>query len=292
MDEFITITSGELTAKIAVQGAELTSFTDQQGRELMSSGDPAYWRGRAPLLFPIVGRLNEDILRLGENIYSMQKHGFARRSDFRIVETSEDTILLRLNQTEQTLVQYPFPFEMDARFQLESNTLRQTVTIRNTGANDMPFSFGFHPAFAWPLPFGGSRGDHSITFAEDEPANLCRVTPYGTIGTSAAATPVDGRNIALADGLFCDDALVWRELNSRALTYGSPNFPHLDIAFPDTPWLGIWTKPGAAFVCIEPWAGMADPGGYNGDFRDKPGIISLPSGEERSFRMDVSLIHP
>ena len=104
-------------------------------------------------------------------------------------------------------------------------------------------------------------------------------------------TPVVGREIAPDAALFEADALIWDDLASRSLTWGAPGESHLDIAFPDTPMLGIWQKPGANYLCIEPWQGHADPVGYDGDFRDKPGVVSLAPGKSRSFRMDVTL-HP
>ena len=255
----------------------------------MTDADPAYWSGRAPLLFPIVGRLNDDVLQVDGRLYPMQKHGFARKSLFTLVEASSSEARFRLVDSDTTPAQYPFAFELDAHFRVEGATLYQTVTVRNTGDAEMPFSFGYHPAFAWPLPFGGAREDHIIAFEREEPVKLARVTPYGTIAPDAVPTPVDGNTILLRDPLFDNDALVWRELNSRRLSYGAPGCPSLDIAFPDTSMLGIWTKPGAAFICVEPWAGMADPEGYSGEFADKPGIMHLSPGNERYFRMNVSL---
>ncbi len=255
----------------------------------MSDGDPDYWSGRAPLLFPIIGRLNEDTLRLGDKAYAMKKHGFARKSDFAIVDASDSAALFRLRDNAEGRAQYPFAFELDAHFRLDGATLHKTIIVRNNGDIALPFSFGYHPAFAWPLPFGGARDAHQICFERDEPASLARVTPYGTIGADRVPTPVAGNALTLADTLFDDDALVWRDLKSRQVTYGVPGYPQLDIAFPDTRHLGIWSKPGAAFVCVEPWAGIADPEGYQGDFRDKPGVMSLIPGDERSFRMDITL---
>lgn len=289
MAEIATISSGELTASISANGAELQSLKDSSGRELMTDADPAYWSGRAPLLFPIVGRLNGDVLRVNGGEYVMQKHGFARKSVFDLVQASATEAGFRLVDSERTRARYPFAFELDAHFRIEGATLYQTVTVRNTGVAEMPFSFGYHPAFAWPLPFGGARGDHVIRFEFDEPANLARVTSYGTIAPEAVLTPVIGNCLALHDGLFEDDALVWRELKSHRLTYGTPDGPSLDISFPDTTMLGIWTKPGAAFVCIEPWAGIADAEGYKGTYCDKRGIMMLHPGGERLFRMDVTL---
>lgn len=287
--ESVTISSGQLAAAISPLGAELQSLKDAHGRELMTDANPAFWSGRAPLLFPIVGRLHDDSLRVDGRRHPMQKHGFARKSLFSLVEKSASDALFRLVDNEATQTQYPFAFKLDAHFSIEGKTLHQTVTVRNTGDSDMPFSFGYHPAFAWPLPTGGAREDHVIRFEKDEPASLARVTPYGTIAPDTMPSPVDRSTIQLRDAVFEDDALVWRELNSHRLSYGAPGFASLDIAFPDTSMLGIWTKPGAAFVCVEPWAGLADPEGYNGEFADKPGIMHLLPGGARCFRMNISL---
>jgi galactose mutarotase-like enzyme len=285
----IEIGSGALRAAISPKGAELQSLTDVQGREYMSSGDPAFWRGRAPLLFPVIGRLNNDVLRLDGTEYRLEKHGFARRSTFDVVTHKADRVLFRLTDSETTRALYPFAFALDAEFRLSGATLHMTVTVSNTGDAPLPFSFGYHPAFAWPLPGGAPRVDHAITFKRPEPARLARVTPEGLIVADAKPSPVEGTRFTLADALFEDDALVWTGVNSRHLSYGAPGGAAMDITFPDTENLGIWTKPGAAFVCIEPWAGHADPEGYTGDFRDKPGVMLLPPQGARSFRMDVTI---
>ena len=284
----IEISSAKLAARIDPQGAELQSLTDTHGREHMSSGDPVFWAGRAPLLFPIVGRLNGDTLRAGGKDYALEKHGFARRSQFDVIDHDANSTTLRLVDSDATRVMYPFAFELDARFALAGETLAMTVTIRNPGEMPLPASFGYHPAFAWPLP-GGDRAAHAIVFNCNEPAPLRRLTPEGLVGPDPKPSPVVGNRFTLTDALFTDDALVWTDLASRSLTYGVPDGPQLNIAYPDTPYLGIWTKPGAAFVCIEPWAGHADSEGYPGEFSDKPGVISIAPGASRSFRMDVTV---
>ena len=284
----IEISSGTLTARIDPFGAELQSLSDAQGREYMSSGDPAFWKGRAPLLFPIVGRLNDDTLRVDGRTYKLEKHGFARRSRFDVIRHDGNSALLRLADNVATRDIYPFAFELDAAFALDGTTLSMTLTICNSGEAVLPASFGYHPAFAWPMP-GGTRSAHEIGFEKPEPAPLRRVTPEGLIGPDPKASPANGERFVLTDDLFADDALVWTDLNSRRVSYGIPDGPHLDIAFPDTPHLGIWTKPGAGFICIEPWAGHADPEGYAGEFRDKPGVMHIAPGAARSFRMNVTV---
>lgn len=285
----VSISSGELTARIAPLGAELVSLTDAEGRELMSDGDPAYWTGRAPLLFPIVGRLKDDQYRLAGKGHKLPQHGFARHSDFAVAALDPNAVRFRLVDSPATRADYPFAFLLDMAFVLEGATLSMTATIGNPGNEPLPASFGFHPAFAWPLPYGAPRTDHRVTFEKNEPAPLCAIAPGGLIAAEKAPSPVKGNMLTLRDDLFAHDALVWDTLESRALRYGAATGPALDIAFPDTPWLGIWTKPGAGYVCIEPWAGMADPEDFDGDFHEKPGVFIVAPGESRSFRMIVTL---
>ena len=290
MDEFqtITIASGGLTAEIARLGAELVSLTDGQGRELMSDGDPAVWAGRAPILFPIVGRLNGDSYTLDGQSYALPQHGFARRSEFAIAEQSESHVRLRLTDSPVTHAVYPFAFVLEMDFTLEGDTLHMAATIHNPGQKPLPASFGYHPAFAWPLPFGGAREDHQIMFETNEPADICALTPDGLID-GQLPSPVEGKALPLSDALFAKGALIWDQLNSHSVRYGGSIGPSLEMEFPDTEWLGIWTKPGAPFICIEPWAGMADTIGYEGDFRKRPGIFEIAPGGSRVFRMNVRL---
>ena len=84
--------------------------------------------------------------------------------------------------------------------------------------------------------------------------------------------------------------VIFDALQSRRLTYGAAEGPHLDIAFPGAASLGVWTKPGAPYVCIEPWRGMADPEGFTGDIRQKPGIFEVPPGGETEATMSVTLV--
>lgn len=292
MTDLITITSGDLTARINPLGAELWSLTDRDGREYMTDADPAFWTGHAPLLFPIVGALNGGRYRLGDAEHALPKHGFARTRRFACIAQEESQAGFRLTDDDDTRAAYPFAFALDMAFRLEGASLRMAAKVTNRGGQPMPFSFGYHPAFAWPLPGGAAKAAHRLTFAEGEPDPLRQLeAETGLVLPDPRPTPVTGRELALDARLFAADALIWDSIRSRALTYGATDGARLDVAFPDTPMLGIWQKPGANYVCLEPWQGIADPLGYEGDFRDKPGVVVLPPGEERSFRMDVS-VHP
>lgn len=270
-------------------GAELVSLRDPDGRELMTDADPAFWTGHAPILFPIVGRLNGDRYRLDGATYSLPQHGFARRRSFALAEQTAASVRFRLEDDAETRAVYPFSFALDVIHAIDGATLTTTVTVTNRDTRDMPASVGFHPAFAWPLPYGAPREAHRITFDQDEPSLLSAVAG-GLIAAEPRPSPLEGRELPLADALFTDDALVWDRIESRSVRYGADEGPALEIAFPNTPKLGIWSKPGARFVCVEPWHGIADPAGFDGEIWEKPGMSRVEPGRTRDFVMAVTLV--
>lgn len=284
----IGIGSDCLSAAIDPLGAELASLRDAQGRELMTDADPAFWTGHAPLLFPIVGALNGGAYRLGDQRHAVAQHGLARRLPFALTGRTRASATFRLTDSAATRAAYPFAFTLDADYRIEGATLAMTVTVTNSGDTDLPASFGWHPAFAWPLPYGQPRAAHRILFDAAEPDPLC-VLEGGVIVAEDRPSPLQGRTLALCDQLFARDALVWRAARSRGCLYGAAEGPQLRLDWSDNhPSLGIWTKPGAHYVCIEPWDGHADPAGFEGDIRDKPGIRRIPPGASRSYRLGVT----
>jgi galactose mutarotase-like enzyme len=284
----ITIATPQLSATINPFGAELTHLRDADGRELMTDADPAFWTGHAPLLFPIVGRLSGDVLRVNGADYPMKQHGFARRSLFTLAEQTDTRAVFLLEDSADTRAVYPFAFALRVTYTITDATLAIAVAIENRSEGTLPASFGFHPAFAWPLPYGHPRADHRIVFAADEPDPL-RELVGSAISSGRRPSPLHGRTLALDDALFTQDALIWDPVHSQSVRYGASTGPQLRVDFPDTPMLGIWTKPGAAFVCIEPWHGIADPVGFSGELTEKPGIFTLAPGETKHIAMAVTL---
>jgi galactose mutarotase-like enzyme len=286
-EHLIAIGNDRLSAAINPFGAELTQLRDAEGRELMTNADPAYWTGHAPILFPIVGRLNGDTLRIGGRDYPMKQHGFARTQLFELARRTDASVTFRLTANAETRAHYPFDFALEVGFSIGAATLAIDVRVSNPGGEPLPASFGFHPAFAWPLPYGRPRNEHRIIFSKDEPGDIVELAD----GLFAAKrpSPLDGKVLHLADDLFADNALIWDPVASRSVTYGANGGPQLRIDFPDTPHLGIWTKPGAAFVCVEPWHGHADPVGFDGDFRAKPGVFEVAPGADWTCRMAITL---
>lgn len=288
--DLVTIASGALRAAINPLGAELWSLTDSDAREFLTDADPAFWTGHAPLLFPAVGSSVDDRIVVDGVAYPLPRHGFARRSRFAVIDRGPAHATFRLTDSAATRAAYPFAFVLDMTFRIEGTRLAMIARVANPGAAMLPFSFGFHPAFAWPLPGGADKAAHRISFACDEPQPVRRVDrATGVLLPHAEPSPVSGRELALDPALFAADALIWTALASRSLRYHAPGGSALAIAFPDCPMLGLWQVPGARYLCIEPWAGHADPQGFAGEFASRPGVMLLAPGAAREFRMIVDV---
>ncbi|MBS9475588.1 aldose 1-epimerase family protein [Ancylobacter radicis] len=290
-DQPVKLTSDHLSVEIARLGAEMQSLKDAQGRDLLWDGDPAFWTGRAPLLFPIVGRLPGDQLVHEGVAYPMSQHGFARRRAFALREASASQARFSLRADGETRKQYPFDFTLTVTYTLIEATLTIEVQVANPGPVTLPASVGFHPAFRWPLPYGGTRADHRLVFekAEVEPVHR----PVGGL-LSAASEPNPAVDTVIApdDAMFERDALIFLHPRSHHVRFGVPGEPGLEIAYPGMEQLGLWSKPGAPFLCIEPWSGYASPEASSSEpgaaeFMDKPGLSLIPPGGSKSFAMAV-----
>jgi len=289
---WIAIASDRLRAEVDPQGAQLSRLSDSAGRDLLWDGDPAVWTGRAPLLFPIVGVLMGGSYRLGAKTYRLPRHGFARNRAFSIIASSPCATRLRLSADAQSLAVYPFEFTLEVEFRVVGPSLFVTSTIRQHGEETLYASFGYHPALRWPLPFGGARESHFIEFASEERGLVRRIDADGLLKPDPVASPVVARRLRLTDALFDDDVLIFEGLQSRSVSYGSESALRVRVDFPDARYLGIWSKPAAGFVCIEPWHGITDPEGYAGDFSQKPGVFAVAPGAEFSSTMSISLEDP
>ena len=275
----IHLQHGEYEAEVAPLGAELTALR-WRGLDLLWNGDPRWWGRRAPVLFPVVGRLNGDTLRHEDRSHHLPQHGFARDLPWETLGADDRSAALRLCDSSKTREGYPFTFDLTQRLVLSNSGLQAVFTLTNPGPGDLIACLGVHPAFRWPLP-GGSRDEHRIEFESDEPEPMRRLK-NGLLREAPQPSPLIASPLLLNDTLFTDDALIFDRLRSRHLRFTAPGVPVVEMAW-DFPHFGIWTKPGAPFICLEPWQGFADPEGFNGEFRGKPGVTRLAPNETRSW---------
>jgi galactose mutarotase-like enzyme len=284
----IAIGNSQLRAEISTLGAELILLREKQGLDLLWNADPSYWPECSPLLFPVVGRVKDNRIRVGNSEHEMMLHGFARTSQFVLEERSKEHCTFSLTSNDTTLLNYPFRFKLSISYHIVDATLQVTARMDNEGASPMPASFGFHPGFQWPLPFGGARNEHEVRFQYDETAPVRRLV-QGLLSRDTYMTPVKDRKIALRDDLFEAGAIIWDELKSHWVEYGAMGGRSLRVSFPGMPHLGLWTRPGAGFVCIEPWHGYASPEDFDGAIDDKPGTFLVAPKQSRHFTMQVAL---
>jgi galactose mutarotase-like enzyme len=275
------------SASVLAQGAELCRLRDAAGQEYLWPAGPA-WPRHAPVLFPIVGRLRGDTLRHQGRAYHLTQHGFARDLRFSWTDRTASGCRLVLTDTAETQAHYPFGFRFEIAYLARAATLETTYTITNTGDDTLPVSLGTHPAFRWPLVPGTPKNAYALTFEAEEPAPL-RGLEGGLLTPDERATPIRGRHLALHEALFARDALILPAPASRSVRYAADTGPSLTVSWDGFPQLGIWSRTGGDFLCIEPWCGMASPVDFDGEFATKPWLTTVPMGGHLKARLSISL---
>lgn len=269
----VTISNSRLEATIDTRGAELISLKSSN-REFIWEGDPAFWGKHSPVLFPIVGTLKNDQFDYSGKKYSLSRHGFARDMEFAVKEQTEEKVVFSLATSHETLSRYPFWFELQLIYTLEASKLKIEYRVVNNDKQKMPFSIGAHPAFALPQPFEA----YTLTFDQDEELQYF-LLENDLLSENTERLLLQSNELPLEYSFFERDALVFKHLRSKAITIKEQSVPLLKIDFEAFPNLGIWTKVGAPFICIEPWFGYSDTADSNGNLLEKEGIQVLSPGQ-------------
>jgi galactose mutarotase-like enzyme len=289
----MTIIENEfLKAAIDIKGAQLSSLINKTtGVEHMWQADPDIWPWHAPNLFPVIGSLiNNQILVDGKAYTMPARHGFARVSEFLLLESNSKQAKFSLPYCEKTLASYPYKFDLHIIYDLIDNALRVTYKVISRDQNTIYFAVGGHPAFNVPFNKGENYEDYYLEFESEEPLVEHLLSPDGLFSGETRPVKMDGKNLALTRDLFANDALVFKNMQSRQVTIRSHKHDEtLSVQFPHFNYLGIWAKPGADFVCIEPWLGCADTEGKPVELKDKEDIQSLKHGHvfEASFYISI-----
>jgi galactose mutarotase-like enzyme len=287
-DERLRIASAAIAAVLKAEGAELCSLTDAAGRELLWQAQPV-WPRHAPVLFPIVGRLADDTLRHDGRSYRMTQHGFARDRRFAVAEQSETICRFVLADDERTRAVFPFAFRLELTYAVAGDTLTIGYAVENPDSAMLHASFGAHPAFRWPLRDGVAKDAHTLTFALPEPAPIRRLQD-GLLLPDRFPSPIEGQRLRLDEGLFAADAIILDQVASPAVRYAAQGGPAIEVIWRGFRELGLWSRKGGDFLCIEPWHGHADPVGFTDDFRDKPGLLHVPPGGRTEAELMIRLL--
>lgn len=280
-----TISNSTLKASIKHAGAELFSLKDNQNKEYIWEGNPAFWGKHSPVLFPIVGTLKNNAYTINGKEYQLPRHGFARDMEFQLIDKTENSATFSLQSNSETLKKYPFDFELQLIYTLNETTLGIAYKVINKSESKIPFSIGAHPAIALPENFE----NYSFKFEKEEDLKYS-LLENDLISNKTESLQTIENLVPLNYKLFENDALVFKTLESNSLTILENSKPYIKVDFADFPSLGIWTKDQAPFVCIEPWFGYSDTAENSGDLFEKEGILILDAKQTFNSKFSIQIL--
>ena len=278
------IANSHLAVEISPLGAELQEITLPDGANWLWHGDAQWWAGRAPLLFPVVGKSPANAVTIDGKRYPMQPHGFARRSTFEVGAEKPDRATLTLKASAATRESFPLNFVLSVSYVLERTSLLTTVEVANLDSRIMPFGFGFHPAFVWPLP-GGAGKRHFLRLPNADEPRFVQLNADGMILGDAHQSPFHRGEMTLDPSLFGNDALIFPFGVGSGIVLGAEAGASIALNWSNLPNFAVWTKPGAPYLCLEPWHGTAPRMGAGDEMTARPSTVSLPPGETTRFEL-------
>lgn len=278
----VELSSSLLTVKINSFGAEVCSVKNKLGLEFMWQAGKDVWARHAPVLFPIVGKLKDNVYSYNGKTYSLPQHGFARDMEFELISSEKNTCTFELKSSEQTKAKFPFGFVFQIIYHLNDSVLTTTYKINNTSGETGYYSVGAHPGFVCPLNENESFEDYYLEF-ETNTLNRTLLND-GLISEKESVLTLKENKLPLSSTLFDSDALVFQnnQINTISLC-SSKSSRKITMECSGWPFFGIWSKKGCSeFVCLEPWYGIADEVNTPGEIASKKGIIALKAHEDFS----------
>ena len=287
------LSNATLKIKIKPKGAELCEIASvKNNRQFMWHADPNVWGSFAPNLFPIIGILKDGTYIYNGKKYNMPKHGFVRgNEDIKLIKKTKNSLSFSLTYNDVLLKIYPFKFEFIITYTLTDKTLDVRYTVKNLDNTSIYFSVGGHPAFKCPLYKDENYTDYNLVFETEETSKTHLLnTQNGLVKNTTKSIFNTKNSIQLKPDLFNNDALIFKDLKSRKIALVSDKHGEiLNMTFKDFNYLGIWAKPNAPYVCIEPWLGIADSENTSQNLVEKEGIIKLPENETFSANYSVQI---
>ncbi len=284
-----SISNGCLVLLANSKGAELNSVKNSKHNyEFIWQANADVWNRHAPVLFPIVGKLNNNQTEIDGNYYQMSQHGFARDCDFEMINQSASELSFKLVATPETLVLYPFNFELIITYSFTdvANQIKVTYRVNNLSDKNMPFSIGAHPGFQLPVM---DLSEYEIDFYSINSFQK-ELLSNGLFANKTEEVKLNNAKLPLQEDSFSKDAIVIKDIIVKKIKL---NHLHSDFAvemqFNDFTDLGIWSKINCQeFICLEPWLGYADHVGYTGNLYNKKGIILLEPNQSHTASYFIS----
>lgn len=276
-----TLENETLKITASTNGGELHNIINKKDNtEFLWNGNEEFWKYHAPILFPIVGKVNNGQYRVNGKTFELPQHGLARTSEFNVIEKSDNHITFELKYSSESLKVYPYKFSLKITYTLVSNGVKVDYSVDNLDNETICFSIGAHPAFMCPIDNNETMDDYYFELNNKETASIMLLNEEGSLSHKRQDYLDNNNIIPLSKDVFKNDALVFDNLKSTLISLKSKNHNKvLSMDFSGFPYMALWSKPtGAPFVCIEPWYGHSDFADFKGEFKEKPGIEKLEVG--------------
>lgn len=290
----ITLKNDYLEVTLANKGAEIIKIVGQEDQiNYMWRRDPSQWASSAPILFPIVGALQNGECRIDGKTYKMNQHGFSRHSEYVANQLNDSEVVFTLESNEEILKQYPYLFKLEVTYRLEKNILVCDLKVTNVDKQDIYFQIGGHPAFACPFIEGESSNDYYLEFSDFETIGR-KIINLENKGITHEKAPLfdHERRVFVRQELFSNDTIILENFKSNQVALKSLNHQKSIVVHMEKfTHLGIWAaKHVGGLMAIEPWFGHSDYEDFNGEFKEKEGIITLKANESfnAAFKIEIN----
>ncbi|SCP97035.1 aldose 1-epimerase family protein [Anaerobium acetethylicum] len=287
--------NAEAVVRFDTKGGGIISIKDTDGLEYLWQGDAAYWSGQAPVMFPICGSLRNKTATIGNGMTcSMERHGFAKKMEFTLIEKTEDSITFSLKSSEDSKTMFPYDFELRIKYLLKGKTITTSYTVLNLNSVPMPYFVGGHPGFNCPLLDGETFEDYIVQFEKPETA-LCpeSIPSTGLVNVDNRLQVLDNESVLpLKHSYFDVDALIFDSLISRSAKMVNPaTGKGIQVDFPGFDYFILWSSSNnGPFIALEPWTGISTCNDESDVFEEKRGVKILPPNESETLAFDITIL--
>ena len=283
----IVLKSDQLCVEFQTLGGALSSIKDKDDVEYLWQGDPTYWSGQAPVLFPICGSVRNDSVLYDKEDGSQKevkipRHGLVRKKDFTLVEQTDNSVTFAIEDDEEMYANYPYHFRLEITYTVTGKTIRTQYKIYNKESEkSMPYFIGGHPGFNCPLLDDEVYEDYYLEFEKPETCTVPKPFPEtGMLDLKDRNSWLNNqKEIDLNYDFFSYDAVTLDELESRTVALRSRKHDKgLKLHFKEFPNLIVWsTLNKGPFIALEPWSGLS---------------TSIEEGDRLEDKKDVKIIKP
>lgn len=283
----IVLKSDQLCVEFQTLGGALSSIKDKDDVEYLWQGDPTYWSGQAPVLFPICGSVRNDTVLYDKEDGSQKegkipRHGLVRKKEFTLVEQTDNSVTFAIEDDEEMYANYPYHFRLEITYTVTGKTIRTQYKIYNKESEkSMPYFIGGHPGFNCPLLDDEVYEDYYFEFEKPETCTVPKPFPEtGMLDLKDRNSWLNNqKEIDLNYDFFSYDAVTLDELESRTVALRSRKHDKgLKLHFKEFPNLIVWsTLNKGPFIALEPWSGLS---------------TSLEEGDRLEDKKDVKIIKP